>query len=108
MMLLPRGFAPRRVVASSDGTGRHVGRHSDAPPDSELVALRDKIAFLRSEREARTEEIRRDDYLLAGLIERIPELPVTTAGSAPRRGTTRPQSDLSPGVLTTRHPTRWR
>jgi hypothetical protein len=40
------------------------------------------IAFLRSELEARTEEIRRRDHIIAGFIERLPELP---AGDHPQQ-----------------------
>src|SRR5215216_4046758 len=40
------------------------------------------IAILRSELEARTEEIRRRDHIIAGFIERLPELP---AGDHPQQ-----------------------
>src|SRR5215207_8739396 len=50
----------------------------DAAPDASLVAhLQDEVTFLRGELEARTEELRRKDHLLAAALERIPELPAT-------------------------------
>ncbi|MDF3041956.1 MAG: hypothetical protein K0Q71_4662 [Thermomicrobiales bacterium] len=73
----------------------------DAGTDSDLVvALRDEIAFLRSELEARTEEIRRRDHIIAGLIERVPELPATTtAESTSRTQNLAPRSDVSPKTM---------
>jgi hypothetical protein len=45
------------------------------------AALRDEVAFLRRELETRDEEIRRRDHIIAGLVQRIPELP---AGASER------------------------
>jgi len=60
------------------------------PNGSEIVAyqelitsLRSEVDFLRSELTARTEELRRKDHIIAGFIERLPELPAT-ADDAPR------------------------
>ena len=60
-----------------------VGGYSDTRTDDgrtrtdgdQLVAtLRDEVAFLRRELETRDEEIRRRDHIIAGLVQRIPEL----------------------------------
>ena len=50
--------------------------------------MREDLAFLRNELAARAEEIRRRDHIIAGLVERLPELPAggdgpTTHHSAP-------------------------
>ena len=73
----------------SDDTDSADG-HSDTRTDGDqLVAtLRDEVEFLRRELEARTEEIRRRDHIIAGLVQRIPELPSGTSEE--------PESDENP------------
>jgi hypothetical protein len=69
----------RRYVYLSD-TGHDEGRdegHNTVSP-ALIEELRDRVRFLESmlaeEREARTEEQRRHDTLMAQLMQRIPEL----------------------------------
>ncbi|MDP9476580.1 MAG: hypothetical protein M3R38_13005 [Actinomycetota bacterium] len=60
--------------------------------DSELVEeLRDRVRYLERQLDVRTEELREHRRLLAGLIERVPELearqaPPDTPGAAPADG----------------------
>lgn len=59
----------------SNGHRQDSGQTRQTPASPELVAvLQEEIAFLR-------EEIRRKDQLLAAALQRIPELPATTASS---------------------------
>ncbi len=85
----PRSVEERAATQSQ--RGRDESRRHD--PGSELVAeLRDRVRSLErqldQERDARTEERRRHDMLMAQLMQRIPEL---TAAPEPR------ESDLSAG-----------
>ncbi len=61
---MPSGTGP-----ASSGTDPMLGR------------LESEVAFLRNELESRTEEIRRRDHIIAGLVERVRELPAS--GNAP-------------------------
>ena len=81
----------------ADGHSDNADGHSDTRTDDgrtqtdgdQLVAtLRDEVEFLRRELEARTEEIRRRDHIIAGLVQRIPELPSGTLEE--------PESDENP------------
>lgn len=88
VVLLPRPNgdptgSERQDASSSSETQRSTERDGDdanAPAATrELIeALRSENAFLRDELAARTEEIRRRDHIIAGFIERLPELPATT------------------------------
>lgn len=57
---------------------------ADATTRELIEVLRSENAFLRDELTARTDEIRRRDHIIAGFIERIPELPATTAEATTR------------------------
>jgi hypothetical protein len=68
--------------------------------DTRLVAaLEAHIASLERQLEERTEEIRRRDHIIAGFIERLPELPAgdflansaNTSGNAPQDANAAPQ-----------------
>ena len=75
------------VMASSDAdtdTSETVSDASETVSDNgsdsailrEIVDRQDaEIRFLRAELETRTEELRRKDYIISGLVQRIPELP---------------------------------
>jgi hypothetical protein len=70
-------------------------------PDALVAALQDDIAFLRQELAARTEEIRRRDHLIAGLIDRLPEtlaLPAAVGPQEPVRGPATAQDATPAGV----------
>jgi hypothetical protein len=50
---------------------------------AELEDLRDQVAFLRRELEARTEEARRKDHIIMSLTQRVPELEPGNLRDAP-------------------------
>ena len=67
-----------------------------AGPDrtDELIAsLRAEVGFLRGELTARSEELRRKDHIIAGFVERLPELPA--GGDGP---TTHPEAPGATGA----------
>lgn len=75
------------VLSDQDITSKTDSKtRQDSPEDvqqetSALVeALHDEIVFLRQELAARTEENRRKDHIIAGLTQRIPELPSGNTG----------------------------
>jgi hypothetical protein len=67
-----------------------------------LSDLREEIDRLWRELEARTEELRRKDYIIADLTRRIPELPATLSPAQPqqhRQATTDRHGQWWSGVL---------
>ncbi len=48
---------------------------SGTMPDAVIARLESEVTFLRSELESRTEEIRRRDHIIAGLVESMRALP---------------------------------
>ena len=105
----------RYAVVSIPVPGEEAGARQDAartPPgdapgdlipiyEARLAEMREDLAFLRNELTARTEELRRKDHIIAGFIERLPELPAgeDTPRTQPQTpGTTRqsePAADAS-------------
>ena len=82
-----------KAYKATDGTWRIVlpspTADQDTVPESKSTAngevyrelidhLEEEVSFLRHELEARTEELRRKDHIIAALTQRIPELPPTT------------------------------
>ena len=62
-----------------------------------MIAMREEIAFLRTELTARTEEIRRRDHIIAGLVESLRALPASTGTQhMPQDANTAPVSDDAP------------
>jgi hypothetical protein len=64
---------------------------SGTMPDAVVARLESEVTFLRSELESRTEEIRRRDHIIAGLVESMRALPpgedaAQDAMKAPVRG----------------------
>jgi hypothetical protein len=49
----------------------------DATVDALITRLESEVTFLRSELADRTEEIRRRDHIVAGLVEQLRALPAT-------------------------------
>ncbi len=79
---------------TADAMATEPRPHADATPDrtaavyDELVAsLRSEVEHLRAELAARAEESRRKDHIIAGLVQRVPELPAGHDGP-----TTRPEA----------------
>jgi len=60
-------------------------------PDALIARLESEVSYLRSELADRTEETRRLHHLLAGALERIPELPA--GGDAPQERNPGPLRD---------------
>ena len=64
-----------RVVVWVDDDRTEGGREAQVEGDGALVeALRDQVTYLKEQLGIRTEELREHRRLLAGLIERVPEL----------------------------------
>jgi hypothetical protein len=80
-------FSPTGMQQDATGTQRASDRHT---PDAVIVRLESEVTFLRNELESRTEETRRLHHLLAGALERIPELP---AGDMPQERNPAPSRD---------------
>ncbi len=58
-----------------DYSGTKTGREAQGEGDEALVqSLQDQVSYLREQLDIRTEELREHRRLLAGLIERVPEL----------------------------------
>ena len=70
---------------ADQGTAEPAAGYADQYADHrELVdALRDEVAFLRSELETRTEELRRKDTIIMALAQRVPALPAPASSSPP-------------------------
>jgi hypothetical protein len=69
------------VETVQDVTGHGPGHSQDA--ERPLEDLRDQVAFLRRELEARTEEARRKDHIIMSLTQRVPELAPPRASPEP-------------------------
>ena len=109
-----------RVWLPEPAPGEEAGGRQDAartPPgeapgdlipvyEARLAEMREDLAFLRNELTARSEELRRKDHIIAGFIERLPELPA--GEDAPR---TQPEGPGAPAGAETaqqRSPSWWR
>ncbi len=80
------------------GYGMSRDDHGERSASPDMVAvLRDDVKFLRNELAERTEEIRRRDHIIAGLVERVRELPATTE-DAPTAHRSGPQAGDRPDV----------
>ena len=87
---------PARVQSPHDARTRaaRADERSSVQSDDRLVAaLEGRIESLERQLAERTEEIRRRDHIIAGFLERLPELP---AGESSRQSA--PQ-DANPGPL---------
>lgn len=76
----------------TDDYPREAGDHRD----DLLEELRDQVAFLRRELEARTEETRRKDHIIMSLTQRVPELEPGTLRDEPHGPET--DAETSEGV----------
>ena len=80
------------VLLDADKTGDRVrpndGGIFDRTNDQTLLVenLREQVEHLKSVLVTRDEEIRRRDHIIAGLVERVPELPAATAPPGSRNG----------------------
>ena len=101
--------AEHEETPHEDATERRTQRDGEpANATRELVdTLRSENAFLRDELAARTEEIRRRDHIIAGFIERLPELPTDTGRNAPQDVMPVPPHDHAPAPAP-KHRPWWR
>jgi hypothetical protein len=84
-------WAPRLPEPSGTPSGTDPAA-SGTIPDALIEAQRSEIAYLRSALDSEIEARRRADHLVAGLMERIPELSAgDTAGDASAAQNTAPQ-----------------
>ena len=92
-----RVWLPERAAPGADAGDRQDTARmppAEAPVDlilvyeARLTGLREDLAFLRNELTARTEEIRRRDHIIAGLVERLPELPTGEDAPTTQRSAT--------------------
>ena len=65
-----------RVFVYLDGLSDTGADNVQHPSTDALISeMRDRIGFLERELATRSDEIRRRDHIIAGLVERVPELP---------------------------------
>jgi hypothetical protein len=70
---------------------------SGTMPDAVIARLESEVTFLRSELESRTEEIRRRDHIIAGLVESMRVLPAGTAAQTmPQERAVATERDVQP------------
>ena len=84
--------ASRQQDAGQDNTRHEPDAERDTKEDALVAALRDEIGFLRSELERRGEELRREQMLIAGFIER-PAAISAHVQDAPQDAIPAPQSN---------------
>lgn len=114
-----------RVVVWVD-EGRTEGGHQAQGEASEnsgalVEVLTEQVAYLKAQLDIRTEELRRKDHIIAGLVERVPELEApaeppashqaseeAAQGSTNGAGGPRPQADGAEAQNGSEHVGWWR
>ncbi|MCD6031186.1 MAG: hypothetical protein K0S78_3360 [Thermomicrobiales bacterium] len=92
-----------------DGTPDAVRTPVDAGADSLIARLESEVAFLRSELTDRTEEIRRRDHIIAGLVEQLRALPAgESARDAPQDANTDPLRGVGTPEASQTRQSAWR
>lgn len=69
-----------RVVVWVDDDRTEGGREALENGDALVEVLTEQVSYLKAQLDIRTEELRRKDHIIAGLVDRVPEL------EAPDRG----------------------
>ena len=98
--------------AAGQDDGLPTGQATATPParpdrtDDLIASLRAEVAFLRGEVTARSEELRRKDHIIAGFVERLPELPA--GGEGPTARPEAPQRAEPPTTASDAPPPWWR
>ena len=69
-----------------DDGGTEAGREAQVDSEVLVESLRDQVTYLKEQLDIRTEELREHRRLLAGLIERVPELEAPADTSASPQG----------------------
>ena len=73
-----------RVFVYLDVLSDAVSDGVQHPSTEALISeMHDRIGFLERELAVRSDEIRRRDHIIAGLVERVPELPPASSQDAP-------------------------
>ncbi len=72
--------------SAPNGTHESASQHHEATSPSWQAfvdSLQAEVTFLKQELDNRTEELRRKDHIIAGLVERVPALPSETEAVKP-------------------------
>lgn len=84
-----------------------IGVRQEAAARELIDALKEEVAFLRRELEARGEEIRRRDHIIAGLTSRLPAIPAA-AGAEAEAPAPVPEMATEPAASAGLPPRTWR
>jgi hypothetical protein len=91
----------RVVVWVDDGRtegGREAQGETSADGGALVEALTEQVSYLKAQLDIRTEELREHRRLLAGLIERVPELEAPAETSVPSQSSEESAQDAANGV----------
>lgn len=103
-----RGDSPERAELEARLASQvEIGVRQEASARELTAALKEEVAFLRRELEARGEEIRRRDHIIAGLTSRLPALPAAT-GAATEAPAPAPEMATEPAAIAGLPPRTWR
>jgi hypothetical protein len=97
----------RVVVWVDDGRtmgGREAQGEASADGGALVEVLTEQVAYLKAQLDIRTEELREHRRLLAGLIERVPELEAPAEPSMPSQASEEPAQDAANGAAAPRPP----
>jgi hypothetical protein len=86
-----------RVVVWVDDDRTEGGRQAQGEHGALVEALAEQVAYLREQLDIRTEELREHRRLLAGLIERVPELEAPVQQEPASQTSEEPPQAPSPG-----------
>jgi hypothetical protein len=109
---VPRTALGAETVHARDNgqpTGRDTGQPGEQPMDAALVAALERhITQLTQLLEIEVEARRRADHIIAGLVERVRELPASDAQDAAQRPKNGPQRDDRPEMASDSLALVWR
>lgn len=91
-----------RVVVWVDDVRTEGGREAQGEASADggalVEALTEQVSYLKAQLDIRTEELREHRRLLAGLIERVPELEAPAETSVPSQSSEESAQDAANGV----------
>jgi hypothetical protein len=73
-----------RVLVWLDDSGTEAGREAQVDREALIESLQDQVAYLRSQLEIRTDELREHRRIIAALTQRIPEIEAPREQEAPQ------------------------
>jgi hypothetical protein len=88
-----------------DDGGSEAGREAQVDGGALVESLQDQVTYLKEQLDIRTEELREHRRLLAGLIERVPEVEAPTESSEDVRDPSEPSEGMAEGRVAPTHPT---